>query len=164
MDEPTAADIEDLLTCIRAQLNLDIETAYDVLAEIRTHLEDAVGAAQARGLSGRDALAEAAARFGVEETGHSLQQTHAGWGTAEGVLAAALPVLCALALRWLVFAPDGTAVGWSQMLIHPALWIVAAAALLLPWLKFKRWRYALAMWAFFWVMTIISLVWPTHRW
>jgi hypothetical protein len=161
-DQP--APIEAVLGRIEAHLNLDVETKCDLLAEIRAHLEDAMAVAQARGLSEREALAEAAARFGVEETGVKLQETHAGWGTAEGVLAAALPVLCALVLRWLVFAPDGTALGWPQVLVRPAFWLVAAIALVVPLLRFKRWRFALATWVFFWIITVISLVWPAYRW
>jgi hypothetical protein len=164
MDDPSDTALEDTLARIRAQLNLDVETQSDLLAEMGAHLEDAVAEARERGLSEREALAEAAARFGVEETGTRLQETHAGWGTAEGVLAAALPVLCALVLRWLVFAPDGTAMGWPQLLVRPAFWVVAGVALLVPLLKFGRWRYALVTWVFFWIVTVITLVWPAYRW
>jgi len=160
----TPADIESVLGRIRAQMDLDAETEHEVLEEIRSHLEEAVAAAQAQGLDEADALAEAAARFGVEEVGVELQGVHAGWGTADAVIAAGLPVLCALVLRWLVYAPDGTALGWPQMLTRPAFWIVAGVALLLPWLKFDRWRYALAAWAFFWAITIVTFVWPARHW
>jgi hypothetical protein len=80
------------------------------------------------------------------------------------VIAAGLPVLCALALRWLVFAPDGTALGWPQLLTRPAFWIVGSVALLAPLLKFGRWRYALAAWAFFWAITILFVTWPARLW
>ncbi|MFQ6101545.1 MAG: permease prefix domain 1-containing protein [Anaerolineae bacterium] len=156
--------VDDVLARIRAHLNLEAETEYELLEEIRTHLEDAVAEARARGLDEEAALAEAAARFGVEEVGRELQATHVGWGTADGVVAAALPVICALILRWLVFAPDGTAVGWREVLVQPAFWVVSLAALLLPLLKFPRWRYALASWAFFWGLTTIFFAWPALRW
>ena len=123
-----------------------------------------MGAARARGLDETEALAEAAARFGTEEVGAELQQVHAGWGTADAVIAAGLPVVCALVLRWLVFAPDGTALGWPQLLIRPSFWVIAAVALLVPWLKFGRWRYAIATWAFFWAITIIFVTLPALRW
>jgi len=93
-----------------------------------------------------------------------LQASHAGWGTADAVVAAALPVVCALILRWLVYAPDGTAVGWPQLLSRPALWIIALAALLVPLLKLARWRHALAAWAIFWALTVLFVVWPAVRW
>lgn len=157
-------DIHHLLSRIAAQMNLDRETERDVLDEIRSHLEEAVAAARSRGLDERAALNEAAARFGVDEAGAQLQQTHAGWGTAEAVVLAGLPVICALTLRWLVFAPEGTTLDWPQVITHPGLWIVAAAALLIPLLKFGRWRYALATWIFFWAITLTSFVWPTLRW
>ena len=159
------SDVDCVLARIRTQLKLDSETEQEILAEIRSHLEEAVAQAQAEGLDEAQALARASARFGVEEeVGRDLQATHAGWGTADAVVAAALPVLCALILRWLAFAPDGTAVGWLQVLSRPAFWLVALAGLLLPLVKFGRWRYALAGWAIFWALTVISVVSPALRW
>ncbi len=163
-EQNASADLVAVLARIQARLELDRETEREVLDEIRSHLEEVVAEAQARGLSETAALAEAVARFGLEETGSELQQTHAGWGTAEGVLAAGLPVLCALVLRWLVFAPGGTTVGWPQVLVRPAFWIVAAVALLIPMFRFRRWRYALATWLFFWAITVLFVLWPTQRW
>jgi len=157
-------DVDDVLDSIRARLDLEAETEYELLEEIRAHLEDAVAAARARGLDEEAALAEAAARFGVEEVGRELQAAHVGWGAADGVVAAALPVVCALVLRWLVFAPDGTAVGWREVLVRPAFWVIALAALVLPLLRFPRWRYALVSWAFFWVLSMVFFAWPALRW
>ena len=159
-----ASRVDAVLEQVRSQLDLDAEMEYDLLAELRGHLEDAVAAARARGLDEERALAEAAACFGVEEVGRELQAAHVGWGTADGVVAAGLPVLCALILRWLVFAPDGTAVGWREVLVRPAFWVVALAALLVPLLRFPRWRYALVSWAFFWVMSVIFFAWPAVQW
>ncbi len=156
--------VDDVLARIRAHLDLEAETEYDVLQEIRAHLEEAVGVARAQGLDEEAALAEAAARFGVEEVGQELQAAHVGWGTADGVIAAAMPVVCALVLRWLIFAPDGTAVGWQEVLVRPAFWVVSLAALLLPLLKFPRWRYALASWAFFWALSVVFFALPALRW
>jgi hypothetical protein len=112
------------------------------------------------------ALTRAAERFGLleGEVGQALQAAHAGWGTADAVVAAGLPVICALILRWLVFAPDGTALGWPEMLARPAFWVVAGAALLLPLVKFERRRYALAVWALFWTLTVIFVTLPASRW
>jgi hypothetical protein len=165
--------IEQLLARIRSQMDLDGETEHDLLAEIRGHLEEAVAEARADGLDEAEALARAAARFGLEEEiGQALQEAHAGWGTTDAIVAAALPVICALALRWLAFSPDGTALGWPQLLSRPAFWIVALAALVVPVLKVERWpssaiggwRYALATWAVFWVLTIAFVLWPALRW
>ena len=160
----SAAEIDQVLACIRAQMDLDSETEHEVLEEIRSHLEEAVTEARKQGLDERAALAEVAARFGVEEVGAELQQVHAGWGTADAVIAAGLPVVCALVLRWLVFAPDGTAIGWPQLLTRPVFWVIAAASLLVPLLKFGRWRYALLAWVFFWAITVIFSTWPALRW
>jgi hypothetical protein len=158
-------DIDHLIARIQAQMDLDSETEREVLAEIRDHLEEAVANAQAEGLDEEEALALAAARFGVEEEiGHELQSAHAGWGTADAIIAAGLPVLCALILRWLVFAPDGTILGWPQLLSRPAFWIVALAALLIPLLRFERWHYGLVGWAIFWGLTVIFVTLPAMRW
>jgi hypothetical protein len=159
------SDIEGLLDRIRAQMDLDGETEQEVLAEIRAHLEEAMADARAGGLDEGEALARVAARFGVEEEiGQALQVAHAGWGTADAVIATALPVICALVLRWLAFAPDGTALGWPQLLSRPAFWIVSLAALAVPLLKFERWRYALVTWVIFWGLTVIFVAWPALRW
>jgi len=156
--------VDRVLEQVRVQLDLDAEMEHELLEELRGHLEDAVAAARAQGLDEEEALIKVAARFGVEEVGRELQAAHVGWGAADGIVAAALPVLCALALRWLVFAPDGAAVGWREVLVRPAFWVVSLAALLLPLLKFPRWRYALVSWAFFWGLTMIFFTWPALRW
>ena len=158
------SEINKILTRIWAQMNLDRETEHEVLEEIRSHLEEVVAEAQSQGADEAKALAQAAARFGVEEVGTTLQEVHAGWGTADAVIAAGLPVVCALVLRWLVFAPDGTALGWQQVLARPAFLVVAVAALLVPVLKFERWRYALVSWGFFWLMTVIFVLASRVRW
>lgn len=158
------SEIEEVLTRIQSHMHLDRETEHEVLEEIQSHLEEAVAKAQAQGVDESTALSEAAARFGVEEVGTTLQAVHAGWGTADAVIAAGLPVVCTLVLRWLVFAPDGTALGWSQVLTRPAFLVVALSALLVPVLKFERWRYALVSWGFFWLMTVIFVLGSTVRW
>ncbi len=157
-------DLDEALARLRAQMDLDAETEHEVLAEIRDHLEEAVAQAQAAGLDERAALAQAVARLGLEEVGRELQAAHAGWGTADAVIAAGLPVLCALVLRWLAFAPDGTALGWPQLLSRPAFWIVALGTLLIPLLKFERWRYALAIWVLFWGLTVLFVALPALHW
>jgi hypothetical protein len=153
-----------LLAGVRAQMDLDGETENEVLEELRDHLEEALARARAEGLDEAAAEARVAVRFGLEEVGRELQAAHAGWGTADAVVAAGLPVFCAVVLRWLAFAPDGTALGWPQLLDRPSFWIVALAALLVPLLKFDRWRYALAAWAFFWMLTVIFVTFPSLRW
>lgn len=159
------SEIDNLVERIRGQMDLDSEAEQEILAEIRDHLEEAVAEARAEGLDETEALAQAAARFGLEEEiGRELQAAHAGWGTADAVVATALPVVCALILRWLAFAPDGTALGWPQLLSRPAFWVVALAALLIPLLKFERWRYALVTWVLFWGLTIIFVALSAPRW
>ncbi len=156
--------IDDVLNQIQANLGLEAEAEHEVLEEIRGHLEEAVAAGRARGLDDEHALREAATAFGVEQAARELHATHAGWGTLEGVAAAALPVMLALALRWLIFAPNGTADAWRQLLSPPTLLIIAATAILIPLLRFPRRRYALALWVFFWGLSLVTVIWPTLRW
>ena len=156
--------IEQVLDRIREHLHLDAETEYELLLEIRTHLEEAVADAEAEGRCREDALAEVALRFGVEEVGQALQSTHVGWGTADGVIAAALPVICTLLLRWLVFAPNGTAVGWEKVLKQPLFWVVALASLFLPLFRFRRWRFALVSWTIFWALSVLFVTFPSLHW
>lgn len=157
-------EVETLLARIRAQMDLDSETEHEVMTELRAHLEQALEEARACGLDSAQALARVAAQFGMEEVGRELQAAHVGWGTADAVIAAALPTLCALVLRWLVFAPDGTALGWPQLLNRPSFWVVALVMLLVPLLKFGRWRYAVAGWIVFWALTVVYVTWPAARW
>jgi len=159
------ADLDRLLAQIRAQMELDSETEHEVLSEIRAHLEEALAEARAQGLDESVAMAQVMAHFGpAEEVGRELQNAHAGWGTADGVIAAGLPVLCALVLRWLAFAPDGTALGWPQLLNRPSFWVLALLMLLIPPLKFGRWRYAIAGWVIFWILSVALVTWPALRW
>ena len=157
--------VDDLLERIRSQMTLDGEIEQEILAELHDHLDAAVEQAQAEGMTEAEALARAASRFGLEEqVGQELQAAHAGKGTADAVVAAALPVICALVLRWLAFAPDGTALDWPQLLSRPAFWAVALVALLIPLLRFERWRYALATWVLFWSLTVLFVALPAQRW
>jgi hypothetical protein len=156
--------IDDVLERIGAQMNLEAEREYELLEEMRGHLEEAVADGRARGLGAEESLAQAAARFGVEEVGQELQATHEGWGALEGIAAAALPVLFALLLRWLVFAPDGTFVGWREALSRPAFWLVAVLALVIPLWRFPRRRYALISWAVFWGLSVVIIVGGGVQW
>ncbi len=163
-NEDDAVTIDDVLVQIQARLSLEAEDEHEVLEEIRGHLEDAVVEAKASGLDEERALIKAASAFGVEQATDELRKTHAGWGTLEGVAAAALPVIFALVLRWLIFAPDGSTVAWREMLSRPTLAVIAIAAMLLPLLRFPRRRHAIALWVFFWGLSLITVVLPTLRW
>jgi hypothetical protein len=156
--------IDDVLDQLQPRLGLEADDEYEVLEEIRGHLEDAVVNARARGLDEESALRQAASEFGLVQTASELHQTHAGWGTLEGVAAAALPVVLALVLRWLIFAPDGTAAEWQEMLSRPTLVVIAGVAILVPLLRFPRRRLAIALWVLFWGLSLITAVLPTLRW
>ena len=155
--------IDDVLERIRIHLDLEAETEHELLEEIRFHLEEALIDAKARGLDEGTALAQVAARFGVDEVAEALQATHAGWGTLEGIAAAALPVFFTLVLRWLIFAPDGSAIGWQELLMRPVLWVVAFIALLIPLIQFSRRRYALIAWGIFWAISLLVVIFPALR-
>lgn len=153
--------IQTVLEQIRSHLNLSSETERELLEEIRTHLEDAVAEAEANGTDPQAAMDAVAARFGVEEVGQELQMVHESWESADAILACIIPVALALILRWLIFAPDGSVLGWTEILVRPAFWVVAIVALVVPWLKFNRWPYALAGWVIFWGLTLIFTLYPT---
>lgn len=153
--------IDQVLAQIKKHLNLSKETEHELLAEIRTHLEDAVAEAVAKGEDEQVALLKAAERFGVDEVGAELQEVHEGWDSIDAIVLSALPVLFALILRWLAFAPDGSALDWPTLLARPAFWIVAIVALVIPFLQFRRWRFALLGWSFFWLLTVVFVVFPS---
>jgi len=145
-------------------MELDDETTSAAFDEIRGHLEEAIASATAQGLTSDEAFAKVATRFGDGEVSLGLQEVHAGRTTADAVLAAGLPVVCALVLRWTVFAPSGTAIGWQQVLTRPAFWLIATVALLVPLIRLRRWSYGLASWAFFWLVTVAFVLTPALRW
>lgn len=153
--------IDLVLAQIQKHLNLSKETEHELLDEIRTHLEDAVADAVSKGEDEEVALLKAAERFGVDEVGAELQEVHEGWDSIDAIVLSGLPVLFAIILRWLAFAPDGSALDWPTLLARPAFWIVAIVALVLPFLQFRRWRFALLGWGFFWLLTVVFVVFPS---
>lgn len=158
-------EMDHILERLQARLNLSSETERELLEEMRTHLEDAVADAKAAGIDEKTALLGAAERFGLDEAGSELQKLHQGWESADAIIACALPVLAALVLRWLIFAPDGTALGWPELLVRPVFWLVAVVALLVPLIRFSRWRYALVGWGLFWTLTVLFITFPAiSRW
>lgn len=157
---PARLTIDDVLNAIRTELQLSRETEQELLEEIRGHLEDALEAAQQDGTDEETALLKVADKFGVTEVGRALNELHTPWESAEAIMACFLPVLAALILRWLAFAPDGSPLGWQGLLLRPAFWVVATAALLIPILQFTRWHYALISWGFFWAITVLFVTLP----
>jgi len=156
--------IDDVLEQVRARLDLEADREYELLEEIRGHLEEAVADARARGIAEEPALEEAVRRFGVEPAADALRQTYMGRGALDGVLAAALPVIGVLMLRWLIFAPNGSFGGWQQVVSGPALSIIAFAGLVIPLLRFRRHRLALASWALLWGISLVMMLGAAVRW
>ncbi|KAA3663239.1 MAG: hypothetical protein DWQ04_11160 [Chloroflexi bacterium] len=169
MNEKHQQAIDLILVEIRAELDLSSETETELLEEIQGHLEDAVETATSAALSAgvshgqnvETALLDVAERFGARDVGRALQEVHAPWESADAIIACIIPVVAALILRWIVFAPDGSAIGWQEILVRPAFWIVAFATLLVPMFQFQRWQYALISWTFFWAITVIFIALPT---
>jgi hypothetical protein len=155
------ATIDQVLENIAGQLHLSKETQTEVLAEIRTHLEDAITEAITQGNDEQEALLKAAQQFGIKEAGDELQEIHINRDSVDAIAATALPVLFAVVLRWLAFAPDGSPVEWRQLLIQPGFCIVSIAALLFPVFCFHRWRFVLATWGIFWLLTVIFILFPS---
>jgi hypothetical protein len=159
------ATIDDVLLKIAANLHLSKETEHEMLAEIRTHLEEAVAEAVGKGTDEQTALLNAAEQFGVEQAAAELQEVHIGQESLDAIAMVAVPVLFALLLRWLAFTPEGSARNWQQLLTRPGFWIIAATSLIIPGLWFRRRRYALAGWIFFWLLTVIFIIFPSiNQW
>jgi hypothetical protein len=157
--------IDQILEELRQHLRLSKETEQEVLAEIRTHLEDVAAEARSKGEDEQKALIQAAERFGLDEVGDELQEVHANQEILEAIRATALPIVFALVLRWLIFAPQGSALDWPLLFARPEFWIVACAALFIPALLFRRWRFALVGWGVFWLLTVIFVVFPSiNQW
>jgi len=159
-----SADLDQALKLVAGRLLIESDREHEVLAELRSHLEEATDAGVRRGLSRPAALQQAVDALGVTETADELHQTHAGLGVREGVLAAAVLVVLALALRWVTFAPEGTATRW-RVLVEPqalALACLTSVAVVAWW--FRRSRYAVAVSAFFGAISLITAVWPAARW
>jgi hypothetical protein len=155
------ATIDQVLAHISQHLHLSKETEYEVLEEIRTHLEDVIAEAASRGEDEQAALQQAAAEFGIEEAGDELQKVHANWEALGPIGFTALPVLFALILRWLVFAPDGSAAHWLQVLDQPVFLTLAIAAMIIPAYLLHLRRLALVGWGVFWLLTIIFVIFPS---
>ena len=153
--------IDQVLARISQQLNLSGETEWELLEEIRNHLEDAVADAKAGGENEQVALLKAAEQFGLEEVATELQAVHAPWESTDAIVACMLPIFCTLILRWLAFSADGTAIGWQQLLSRPMFWVVATLTLVVPMAYFRRWHFALIGWGFFWAISVIFVVLPT---
>jgi hypothetical protein len=158
MDEVT---IDLVLEKISAHLHLSKETERELLAEIRTHLEEVASNASVNGEDEHEALLNVAKNFGIDEVGAELQELHAERESVDAIIAIILPILFTLIFRWLAFAPDGSARAWPHLLLRPEFWIVAIAVLILPILYFYRWRFVLIEWGIFWLLTVIFFVFPS---
>lgn len=154
----TTTTLETVLTAISAEMNLSKATEWELIEEIRGHLEDAVADARATGLDENAALLKAAEKFGAAEVGQALQAVHMPWESADALLACFVPVLGGLVLRWLIFAPSGTAVGWPILLQRPAALIIALAVLFIPCLQFRRWPYTITAWLFIWGVSFLFIL------
>jgi hypothetical protein len=156
--------IDAVLASIGERLHLSKETEHELLAEIRSHLEEAVAQATARGEDGQAALRIAAQKFGIEETSTELSEIHGNHDALDAILTTALPVLLAVVMRWVAFAPDGSARNWRQLLTQPGFYLLAGVTILIPTICFRRWRYALVSWSIFWLITVVFFIFPAiHR-
>lgn len=153
--------IDEALTSISIHLHLSKETEREILSEIRSHLEEAVADAVKRGRDEQAALQQAVEQFGVVEVATEIQEVHSHKQAIEAIFATALPVFFAVAMRWLVFAPDGSPNSWRQWLVQPGFYVLSIASLAIPVLIFRRWRYVLIGWGIFWFLTIIFVVFPS---
>lgn len=157
--------IDEALLSISIHLHLSKEAEHEILSEIRSHLEEAVADAMKRGHDEQVALQKAVAQFGVVEMATEIQEVHSNKEAIESITATALPVLFSVVLRWLVFDPNGSPGSWRQLLARPEFYMLAFLSLAIPILLFHRWRFALIGWGFFWLLTIIFVVFPSiNQW
>ena len=155
--------IDAVVEQIRPKLNLTAEAEWEVLEEIRAHLEDAVDAARSRGEDETVALLKAAEEFGLEESSIALQEVHGIGEMTEAILMCAVPIFCTVVLRWLVFAADGTAGEWEQIFHRPGVLVIGVIALGVPILQFKQKPYVIAGWVLFWMLSVVFMAFPTMR-
>jgi len=156
--------VDQVIADISLHLHLSKEDESDVLEEIRTHLEDAAADRPAQGEGDEQAaVLVAAEQFGVEEACAELQEVHASWEANDVILGIVLPVLFAIILRWLAFAPDGSALDWPLLLVRPGFYFVAILALVIPIVCFYRRRFALVGWGVFWLLTVIFVLFPSIK-
>ena len=148
--------MEAYLKEVRRRLHVDPSVEEEILAELRSHLEEATIAYQAMGLSRERAEARAIRQFGEAwEVAEPLQGVH-GSSFHQALLAAFLPVALTLGLKWIAIPLLRLSDAW-QVVTSPAFLSVAALLLLLPILRGEKWRYGLPAWGFFWTITIIDL-------
>lgn len=155
--------VDDLLKEVSRDLNLSSEAEWELLQEMRDHLEDAVADAQAEGYDPDLALLKAAERFGIDETLPALQRLHREWEFGEVLLMCSVPVFFTLVLRWLVYDAAGTAGGWQMIVSRPWLPAIALLLLIIPLWQLVRWRMAALVWAFFWLVSVIFMLYPQMR-
>lgn len=140
------------LDAIDGALRLDRENRMLILAEVRDHLHERMAnAAHDLRLSVDDAAAHAVAAMGAAaDVADGLNSVHAGHGTADAMMAVALPVIGSLALRGLILS------GGAGAVVPPHLVGLAIAMMLVaPALRFARWRFAVASWTAFWAITLL---------
>jgi hypothetical protein len=148
--------VEAYLREVRRRLRVDPAMEKAILAELRSHLEEATIAHQAMGLSRERAEARAIKEFGEAwEVAKQLQGVH-GSSFNQALLAAFLPVVLTIVLKWVAIPLLRLSAAW-QVVTSPAFLSVAALLLLLPTLRWEKWRYGLPAWGFFWAMTILEL-------
>lgn len=155
--------IDSVLDQIRAKLNLSSETEWELLEEIRAHLEDAVDAAQHNGKDQTTALLKAAEDFGLDESAEQLQELHSELEITQVLLLCIAPIVCTVLLRWLIFSAAGTTNGWQTLFSRPVIVTVSLIGLILPLTQLRRWPYASLGWLFFWAISLIFLAFPAFR-
>jgi hypothetical protein len=150
-------ELEEYLTEVASQLNVNPATEMEILREIQTHLEEAMAELQEEGLSGEESLALSVSNFGeAREVGRMLGHLHSD-SANQAVLAAFLPVALALTFKWILLPLLSTLSHWQGSPTPFIFACLAILALLVPGLTFRRWRYGYAVWAFFSLVTIVQL-------
>lgn len=155
--------IDDVLEQIRKQLNLSSESEWELIEEIRAHLEDAVDAARLKGKDETTALLKAAEDFGLEESASELQLIHGEWEVSQALLLCIIPIFFTVVMRWLLFSAEGTISGWEPTFSRPITITICLILLFIPLTQLRRWPYATLTWIVFWFISFIFVAFPALR-
>ena len=150
-------ELERYLSEIASQLNVDPAKEREILAELRSHLEEAIFEVPEEGLGPEERVGAVLQQFGdARELGRMLGRQHSD-SANQAVLAAFLPVALALSFKWVILPLLHDLGTWQGSPTPFVFGCLALLALLVPGLTFKNWRYGYGVWAFFSLVTIAQL-------
>jgi hypothetical protein len=149
--------LEEYLGHLARQLYVDTPTKKKIIEEIRSHLVESAADFRQKGYSLEESMALAIARFGeAKKVAKMMRQVYVE-SANQAVLSALLPVALTMAFKWVILPFLETLGSWRGV-PNPAITIsLVTAALLIPGLTMRRWRYGYPAWAFFSLIAIAQM-------